>query len=139
MIITCLGLNHTTTKVSLRERMAFNQEKLRAALARMRCGCWPEISELVIVSTCTRIELYAVSNSMIFTELEVFLSEEHGMRLEEIHPHLYSYKNLEAVQHLFEVAAGLDLLVIGEPQILGQITRALELAREQKSAGPLLN
>lgn len=145
MHITCLGLNHTTTTVHLRERLAFSDENIRAALARLGCGDWHNvipagyITELVIVSTCNRIELYAVSGSVIFTELETFLSEARSVEREELHPHLYRYKDMDAVRHLFEVAAGLDSLVIGEPQILGQITHSLELARGQNAAGPVLN
>jgi glutamyl-tRNA reductase len=139
MHITCLGLNHTTTTLDLRERLAFSEENLHAILARLGCGGWRAIAELVIVSTCNRIELYAVSSAVIFTELEILLSEEQGIRREDLHSHLYRYKDLEAARHLFEVAAGLDSLVIGEPQILGQVTRALELARGQAAAGPLLN
>ncbi len=145
MHITCLGLNHTTTPISLRERLAFNEENIRAALARLGCGGWHDIvpagyvAELVIISTCNRIELYVVSSAVIFTELEIFLSDARGVEREELHPHLYRFKDMDAVRHLFKVAAGLDSLVIGEPQILGQITRALELARGQNAAGPVLN
>jgi glutamyl-tRNA reductase len=152
MHITCLGLNHTTTNINLRERLAFSDENIRAALARIGCGGWPAtpsgrdfvpegyVAELVIVSTCNRIELYVVSSAVIFAELETFLLDAapHVDR-EELRPHLYRFKDMDAVRHLFEVAAGLDSLVIGEPQILGQITRALELARGQNAAGPVLN
>jgi glutamyl-tRNA reductase len=99
----------------------------------------PSLSELVILSTCNRIEIYAASNQLAFAELEAFLSDVRGVSAQELHPHLYRFKDLEAVQHLFSVAAGLDSLVIGEPQILGQITRALELARGQDTVGPTLN
>jgi glutamyl-tRNA reductase len=145
MHITCLGLNHTTTTISLRERLAFSDENIRAALARLGCGGWHtipsghDVAELVIVSTCNRIELYVVSSAVIFTELEIFLSDVRGVEREELHPHLYRLQDTGAIRHLFEVAAGLDSLVIGEPQILGQITRSLELARGQNAAGPVLN
>lgn len=145
MHITCLGLNHTTTTIGLRERLAFSDENIRAALARLGCGDGQDIipagyiAELVIVSTCNRIELYVVSGTVIFTELETFLSEARSVEREELRPHLYHYQDMDAVRHLFEVAAGLDSLVIGEPQILGQITHSLELARGQNAVGPVLN
>jgi glutamyl-tRNA reductase len=83
--------------------------------------------------------VYAASNRLAFAELEAFLSEARAVPLEELQPYLYRFSDLDAAGHLFHVAAGLDSLVIGEPQILGQITRALELARGQNAAGPLLN
>jgi glutamyl-tRNA reductase len=139
MYIHCLGLNHTTAQVHLREKLAFNDDQVRAALARLGCGGWQSIAELLILSTCNRIEIYAVSSYIIFDELEIFLSETRRALRSEFHPHLYHLKDLEAVRHLYEVAAGLDSQVIGEPQILGQITHALEQARGQNTAGPVLN
>jgi glutamyl-tRNA reductase len=97
------------------------------------------VTEIVILSTCNRIELYAVSSQGIFTELEIFLSEVRGIHRDEFAVHLYHHKDLDAVRHLFHVAAGLDSLVVGEPQILGQVTHSLELARGQNTAGPILN
>ena len=140
MHIHCLGLNHTTAPISLREQLDFGEEALQAALARMGCGNGLEhITELVILSTCNRVELYAVSSVSIFDELEMFLSEARGVSVKEIQPHLYQLLDADAIRHLMLVAAGLDSLVVGEPQILGQVTHALELARGQGAAGPLLN
>jgi glutamyl-tRNA reductase len=140
MHISCIGLNHHTASVRLREQLALNEEQARAALARLGCGQVSEVlSELVILSTCNRTELYAVSPQPARESLEIFLEEATGIRRAVFHPHLYDYQDLEAARHLFEVAAGLDSLVIGEPQILGQVTRALELARGQGAAGAMLN
>ncbi|HLO16921.1 MAG TPA: glutamyl-tRNA reductase, partial [Anaerolineales bacterium] len=140
MHILSLGLNHTTAPVYLRERLAFSEEQIRASLARLACGhIDSSFTELVIVSTCNRIEIYVASNQLAFAELEAFLSDARAVTSDELHPNLYRFKDLEAARHLFDVAAGLDSLVIGEPQILGQITRALELARGQNAAGPVLN
>lgn len=140
MHIITLGLNHTKTSVQLRERLAYSEDQIRAALARLTCGKMSsQLSEMVILSTCNRIEIYSTSSELSFDTLEVFLSETRGVPLEEIRPHLYCFQDMEAVQHLFEVAAGLDSLVIGEPQILGQIVHALELSRGQNMAGPVLN
>jgi glutamyl-tRNA reductase len=140
MHILLLGLNHTTAPVHLRERLAFNEEQIRASLARLFCSHLPSsLSELIILSTCNRIEIYAASNYLAYAELEAFLSESRGVTAQELHPYLYRFQDVEAARHLFDVAAGLDSLVIGEAQILGQITRALELARGQNAAGPTLN
>jgi glutamyl-tRNA reductase len=135
MHIYSLGLNHTTTSVSLRERLALGDDAVRAALARVPSP----MAELLIISTCNRTELYAVSNDEIFDCMETFLSQISRVGREEFRRHLYHFKDAEAARHLFNVAAGLDSFVIGEAQILGQITRALELARQQNAAGPLLN
>jgi glutamyl-tRNA reductase len=94
---------------------------------------------MAILSTCNRIEIYCASNTLSFKELEAILSETRGVAPDEFLPHLYRFYDLDAVRHLYEVAAGLDSLVIGEPQILGQVTKALELARGQNTAGPILN
>lgn len=139
MHIYCLGLNHTTAPLSLRERLAFSDENTSAALSRLGCGGWNAVDELIIVSTCNRIELYAVSSREVFADLETFLSEAGNMVQAELHPVLYRLRDAAAISHLLDVAAGLDSLVIGEPQILGQITRALELARGQDAAGAVLN
>lgn len=140
MHIYCLGLNHTTAPISLREKLDFGEEALQAALARLGCGSGLDrITELVILSTCNRVELYAISSEPVFDELEIFLSEARGFPISKLRPLLYQLADGEAAQHLMKVAAGLDSLVVGEPQILGQVTHALELARGQGAAGPLLN
>jgi len=140
MHIHCLGINHTTASVSLRERLAFNDENLRATLARLGCGMIEgSLNELVILSTCNRIELYAVSPSLTSNDLSLLLSEARGVSTDAFIPHIYHYTDEEAIRHLMRVASGLDSLVLGEPQILGQVTNALEQARGAGSVGPLLS
>ena len=140
MYILSLGLNHNTAPLNLREKLALDENKVRIALARLACGHIDSpLTELTILSTCNRVELYAASNRLAFVELEAFLSDISGVPLDQFKPYLYSYQDMDAIRHLFEVAAGLDSLVIGEPQILGQVTRALELARGQNTAGSNLN
>jgi glutamyl-tRNA reductase len=140
MRIHCLGINHTTAAVELRERLSFSEEKIRVALARLGCGEGiGSIAEMVIISTCNRIEIYAASTHTLKDELEIFLSEVQNIPVNEIRPHLYRHDGMEAVRHLMNVSAGLDSLVLGEPQILGQVMRALELARGQNVAGPVMN
>jgi glutamyl-tRNA reductase len=140
--IHCLGLSHNTASVALRERLAFPPYRLQAALARLGCGDdprWKEICELVILSTCNRVELYAVGHQPIFEVLEDFLSETQDYPRSEFSPALYRLLNEDAIHHLFKVAAGLDSLVIGEPQILGQVTEALQLAQCQGTTGKILS
>ena len=142
MHILSIGLNHTTAPVALRERLAFSEDQVRAALARLGCGyanLIGDIKEMVIISTCNRIEIYAASSCNSFSGLEAFLSDARGVPVEELRPHLYRFADAESVRHLLDVAAGLDSLVLGEPQILGQVTRALELARGIGVSGPLLS
>jgi glutamyl-tRNA reductase len=140
MRIYSIGLNHTSAPIQLRERLAFTEDQIRASLSRLACGhLSSSIIEMVILSTCNRTEIYAVSNQEIIPELEIFLLEARGLKQEEFASHLRRRKDLDVARHLFEVAAGLDSLVIGEPQILGQIVRALELSRGQNMAGPVLN
>ena len=140
MYILCLGLNHNTAPLNLREKLALDENVVRIALSRLACGHVDSpLAELIILSTCNRVELFAVSNQLAFAELEAFLSDVSGVPVEQFRPHLYRFQDMEATRHLFEVAAGLDSLVIGEPQILGQVTRALELARGQNTAGSVLN
>lgn len=140
MHIYCLGLNHTTAPIELRERLDFGEETLQTALMQLSSGNGPDaVTELIILSTCNRVELYAVSSRSAFDELETFLSRVRGFPIAELHFHSYQLMDTEAVEHLMLVASGLDSLVVGEPQILGQVTRALELAREQGAVGPLLN
>src|SRR4030067_2506720 len=140
--ILCLGLNHTTSSVALRERLAFNSHYLQSALARLGCGddpAWSSIKELAILSTCNRVELFAVANTPILDPLEAFLSETQNCPRTEFSGALYRLLDGDAIQNLFEVAAGLDSMVIGEPQILGQVTDAYSTAREHGAAGKILS
>ncbi len=140
MPIFCLGLNHRTAPVSLREKLAFSADQVRAALARLGCGQGPaNLREMVIVSTCNRMEIYVVAQEDARTALLAWLEEVHEVSLADWQAYFYWLADMDAAHHLFRVAAGLDSLVIGEPQILGQVTQALELARGQDAAGPLLN
>ncbi len=140
MHIHCLGLNHTTAPVSLRERFAFSEETISLFLAGLdRDVAENPATETVVLSTCNRVEVYSVSTQLDFHTLEALLSDTSGLPVGEVHPHLYRYADADAVRHLFEVAAGLDSPVLGEPQILGQVIRALELARRLDACGPLLN
>lgn len=140
MHILAIGLNHTTAPLVLRERLAFSEEEIRAFLAHLTGGEeHPDITEGVVLSTCNRIEVYAASAHADFERLEASLAGARNVSRAEIRPHLYRYRDADAARHLFAVAAGLDSLVLGEAQILGQVRRALALASEAGCTGALLN
>jgi len=141
MHIHCLGLNHETADLSIRERLAFSEENIKITLARLGCGedTQPDsVSEMVILSTCNRVEIYAVAPSPSFDALETFLAEVQDVPVEAFEPHVYRLLDEAAIEHLFQVAAGLDSLVLGEPQILGQVMEAFEIARGQDTVGAVL-
>lgn len=140
--ILCLGLSHQTVSVALRERLAFTPYRLEASLARLGCGNdgdLSEIHELVILSTCNRVELYVAATRVCFDTLETFLSETQNIPISEIAPLLYRKQGEEAIRHLLRVAAGLDSMVLGEPQILGQVTDAYSSARRHGTTGKILS
>lgn len=142
MHILCLGLNHRTANISLRERLAFTEESVRAACSRLGCGNQEpagSIAEMVILSTCNRVEIYTVQENLDFELIESFLEEARGVSRSEFIPSTYHLADQETVDHLLRVTAGLDSLILGEPQILGQVMQAFELARSQDSTGPLFS
>src|SRR5215208_5843927 len=104
MHILSLGLNHTTAPIHLRERLAFGEEQIRASLSRFSCGQIPtSLAEIIILSTCNRIEIYAASDQLAYADLEVFLSDARGVVPYEFEQYLYRFKDLEAARHLFDV------------------------------------
>jgi glutamyl-tRNA reductase len=120
MAVVVVGLNHTTAPVAVRERLAFSDATLAEALAHFRP---PEVQELVILSTCNRVEMYMQTNDVdaSVASAVAFVAACHAVPPAQFTPHLYQLSDLEAVRHLFRVAASLDSLVLGEPQILGQV------------------
>jgi glutamyl-tRNA reductase len=140
--INCLGINHQTANVALRERFSYSPIRLETSLSRLGCGddpAWNDIQELVILSTCNRVELYAVGSQPIFDTLEYFLSVTQNTPVSEFSSALYRLSGDEVVKHLFQVAAGLDSIVLGEPQILGQVTEAYATAQRHGTAGKILS
>lgn len=134
MQLTAVGLNHQTAPLSIREKLAFAAACLPEAvrnLARSNAA-----TEAVILSTCNRTELYCVGDS---EEIIRWLADYHSLPIEEIRPYLYALDMQETVRHAFRVACGLDSMVLGEPQILGQIKDAVRVAQEQESMGKKLN
>jgi glutamyl-tRNA reductase len=139
MRLLLVGLSHRTAPVELREQVDFSRgdigEAVSTLAARVRSG------EGVIVSTCNRVEIYteADSDEAARDEVAAFLSEYHGISRERLESHLYARSDADVARHLFRVAAGLDSLVVGEPQILGQVKSAYELAADKQTTGGALN
>src|SRR5450432_1788178 len=135
-----LGLNHTTAPLEVRERLAFDLDQSRQALASLR-QTFPE-SEAVIISTCNRVEMYvarAVYGHPRAEEMTDFLADFHQVPQDIFRSHLYEQSEHEVVKHLFAVTASLDSMVLGESQILGQVRQAYDLARELNATGGVLN
>lgn len=139
MHLLLLGISHRTAPVELRERLDFQTRGLESALCALANR--EAASEAVIVSTCNRAELYAACADVAAarTAITKFVSEYHGVDPSIVMPHIYDRADLDAVRHLFRVAAGLDSLVVGEPQILGQVKEAHTAAGAAHTAGALLN
>ena len=139
MQLLLVGVSHRTAPIELRERLDFSARGVdRALTALSGTGAHREAT---IVSTCNRVELYVACDDSNAARgaIQHFLSEFHGIPRELLAPHIYSKTGQEAASHLYRVAAGLDSLVMGEPQILGQVKEAYGVASQMGCTGPLLN
>lgn len=136
MLLT-VGLNHKTAPVDIRERLAFGPDIIVAAMRGLheKVG----VSECIILSTCNRTEIYCAVDEEKSTHIEGWLIDFHGLEARQVSPYLYRHEDKEAVQHLMSVACGLDSLVLGEPQILGQVKNAWQTACTAKACGKLLD
>ncbi len=132
-----LGINHNTACVALRERIAFTPEQVPEALHELLSGA--AVDEVAILSTCNRTEIYAVTHGKGLREILHWLAEFHSIGVEEIENCHYVYWDDAAVQHMVRVASGLDSLVLGEPQVLGQFKSAFAIARAEGGIGPALD
>ena len=139
MNLVIVGLNHNSAPVEIREKLSFPAETIAEPLGKL-LGHYG-LNEAVILSTCNRVEVLAITDDMEkgVWEVKRFLSDVHSIPLEELDEHLYDYCGEEAVKHLFRVAAGLDSMVMGEPQILGQVKDAYGHAVEYDAAGVIVN
>ena len=139
MPIVLVGLNHRLAPIELRERLAFREEELGPALTRLRGEVG--IQEATILSTCNRVEIYvnAPEGDRTIGRLHRFLGEHGALPLSGLHERLYNYVEPQSVRHLFGVASGLDSMVLGEGEILHQVKRAYELARQQGATGKVFN
>src|ERR1700680_4780485 len=140
MEIVLVGLNHRTAPVEVRERVSFTAEQSRKAAGGLRSR--GILQETLVLSTCNRSEIYGVppeSSHECAPGLSSFLSEFHAVRADVLGLSLYHHYDREAVRHLFRVSAGLDSMLLGEAEILGQVRDAYRFAHEYGATGPVLN
>ncbi|HEY6945635.1 MAG TPA: glutamyl-tRNA reductase [Candidatus Acidoferrum sp.] len=140
MEIVLVGLNHRTAPVEVRERVSFTADQARRASEELRSK--GILEETLVLSTCNRSEVYGVppeTSRESARGLSNFLSEFHSVRMDVLGNSLYHHYDREAVRHLFRVAAGLDSMMLGEAEILGQVREAYRIAHEQGATGPVLN
>lgn len=137
--LVIVGVNHKTTPVELREKLAFSKGSIEESTEML--GTFPEIDENLIISTCNRVEIYARVNDVDkgIDRLKKFICEFHMIPYHLLDKHFYAFREEETVQHLFRVSASLDSMVVGESQILGQVKDAYSLAKSLRTTGLILN
>ena len=134
-----VGVNHKTTPVEIREKLAFTKGKIEESVDRLLN--FPDIIEHTILSTCNRVEIYARANGQnsAIQSIKQFICDFHGLSAVQLEEHFYSYSNEAAIEHLFRVSSSLDSMILGEAQILGQVKDAYSLAKDLRSTGLVLN
>ena len=134
-----VGVNHKTTPVEIREKLAFTKGKIEESVDQLLNI--PEIIEHTILSTCNRVEIYARANGQnsAIQSIKQFICDFHGLSAVQLEEHFYSYSNEAAIEHLFRVSSSLDSMILGEAQILGQVKDAYSLAKDLRSTGLVLN
>jgi glutamyl-tRNA reductase len=139
MNIIVVGLSHKTATVEIREKVAFSPNQIEKPLKEL--VALDGIIEGVIVSTCNRVEIYATTRDIAggIARIKRFVADYHHLALESLEHHLYSFHSEAAIRHVFRVASSLDSMIVGEPQILGQIKTSYGYAAEYKSSGIILN
>jgi glutamyl-tRNA reductase len=140
MHVVVVGLSHKTAPVEIREKLAIPESRIGEALSRL-CS-YPGVKEGMLLSTCNRVEVYAVVDELEpgYSRIQEFLADAHmSLSSEQLTPHLYWQTGDRAISHLFRVASSLDSMIVGESQILGQLKEAFEMALTHKSTGVILN
>lgn len=139
MNIAVVGLSHKTAPVEIREKLSIQEAKIESAIAQLRS--YPHLEEVAIISTCNRLEIYAVTTETEqgVREITQFLSEVGHIPLQQLRRHLFTLLHQDAVRHLMRVAAGLESLVLGEGQILAQVKNTHKLAQKYQGLGQLLD
>src|SRR3989338_1306537 len=139
MNLIILGVNHKTAPVEIREKLAFSEKHFEETFNALHD--YPELKEKVILSTCNRVEIYARVGNIDdgIKRLKDFIYRYHNINKGELEKFFYTYFTEDAVEHLFKVSSSLDSMVIGEPQILGQVKDAYTLAKECRATGLILN
>ncbi len=139
MDIIVIGLNHKTAPIEVREKVAFDGPKLEEALNVLKKS--NVVKENIILSTCNRVEIYAGVNDpdLGFDSIKSFLADFHKVPRDLLDQSLYFHKGTEGIRHIYRVGSSLDSMVVGEPQILGQLKDAFEAAAKNKTTGVFLN
>ena len=137
--VLALGLNHVSAPVSVRERVSMPEDLVQPALNALRSSFGGAVKEAAILSTCNRTELYCAAEPHVTEQLPAWLAEFNQIEAGVLRPHLYMLDRDEAVRHAFRVASGLDSMVLGETQILGQLKDAVRTADEAGALGTLLH
>lgn len=139
MNLIIVGLNHKTSPIEIREKLSFPSQTIGEPLKKLTSNFG--LNEGVILSTCNRVEVLAITNDMEkgVWQIKRFLSDFHSIPLEKLDEHLYVHLGEDAVKHLFRVGAGLDSMVMGEPQILGQVKDSYGYAVQYNAAGVIVN
>lgn len=140
--IVSIGTSHHVAPIEFREKLAFSDEQLIESLHNLRNSY--HLNEAVILSTCNRVEVYAVSNPQMTSEsptktLLDFLSHYHQISVDKLKKWSYLHQNIQSIQHLFRVTSSLDSMVVGESQILGQVKEAYDISRSAGGSGTILN
>jgi len=137
--IIIVGLNHKTASIELRECVAFSDNEVINALATLKKT--PSIDEVLLLSTCNRVEFLTATNNRndAVSTLKTFIDEHKNIPIGQFEDALYIHKNEHATRHIFRVAASLDSMIVGEPQILGQMKEAYQTATLAKTVGSILN
>ncbi|MDC3052658.1 glutamyl-tRNA reductase, partial [Prochlorococcus sp. AH-736-A13] len=139
MHIVVVGLSHRTAPVEVREKLSIPDQSITESLKALKS--FSDVLEVSILSTCNRLEIYALvkDKNTGISSIKEFISKYSGIIFEDLNPHLFCFRQEEAVLHLMKVSAGLDSLVLGEGQILSQVKKMMRLGQENQSTGPILN
>jgi glutamyl-tRNA reductase len=139
MHIIVVGLSYNTASLEIREKVAFVPNRIEQPLREL--VSLPDIAEAIILSTCNRVEIYAATHDIAggIARIKRFMADFHNLPFDLVEPHLYGLHGEDAIRHVFRVASSLDSMVMGEPQILGQVKSAYGYAAEFKTSGIILN
>ncbi len=139
MHIVVVGLSHRTAPVEVREQLSIPDSSIEDSLVSLKNSS--EILEVSILSTCNRLEIYSLVKDLNIglSSIKEFLSTYSNLKTDELEPHLFDFRQEDAVLHLMKVSAGLDSLVLGEGQILSQVKKMMRLGQDFHSTGPILN
>lgn len=137
--VLTFGLNHVSAPVSVRERVSFPVDLVKPALDGLRSAFGSSVREAAILSTCNRTEIYCAAEPQVSQHLPDWLADFNRLESGNLRPHLYQYQQNDAVRHAFRVASGLDSMVLGEPQILGQMKDAVRAAEQAGALGTMLH